>query len=667
MTSISMISNMSVNITLMDNFNNKVDQLINGVQLLNEGFESVGETLKEMCGLQSQLLNKESSTTNIINQQISLTNSLQVSIQQAAQEEEKLTDNVNKGSSKFEELSGKAKNFLSSFLGMDSIKNGIQTTIAEAVKMQDQMISVQEMLGNKEAGGAYFNDLQKQANQSGFAFQDLQNNARNFLGITKNTDSLDKLTNLSERLSLGDPSKGLDGAGGAIKDMMFGNSNSLKTDFGFNDDDIGILKASKDMDDFTSKFDGLLNKKGLDGNMLDGFNNSATAQFNNLQSNLSTGLGKAGQGALEALVPIMAMINQMFSNGSFQPFFDAISIGLAGIADIIQLVSELIISGLPVIIPILAGIVTMLAIWKGSLFAVAIYQGIVNFAQGAYALITGQATLAQLGFNTAMLACPIFWIVAIILAVIIAIGALIACCEPVRMAFATAFQGIASSCSAAFGIVVDCVQNVLNWIINKLNEFLGGVNKVSTAIASIWGGTGRNLHIDNVNFSDFKNTWQGKINDMGSSGANAIQNFSIDNITASIKNVMGMNGMGNPDDILKNYNNTQNPGALSMNNMSDTLHLPFGSDNNNDLTKGVVQGSESLDNINSTIDASSEHLEMLRDLAEQESIQNFVSLTPTVQVTTGDIKQEADVNTIISHIENYMETELANSAEGLYA
>ncbi|RXM58385.1 hypothetical protein DP133_04140, partial [Clostridium tetani] len=74
-----------------------------------------------------------------------------------------------------------------------------------------------------------------------------------------------------------------------------------------------------------------------------------------------------------------------------------------------------------------------------------------------------------------------------------------------------------------------------------------------------------------------------------------------------------------------------------------------------------------LKNIDDKIDISNEHLEMLRDLAEQESIQNFTTLSPTVQITTGDIKEEADINKIIDKIESYMENELVNSAEGVYA
>ncbi|EKN35928.1 putative tail length tape measure protein, partial [Clostridium botulinum CFSAN001627] len=67
--------------------------------------------------------------------------------------------------------------------------------------------------------------------------------------------------------------------------------------------------------------------------------------------------------------------------------------------------------------------------------------------------------------------------------------------------------------------------------------------------------------------------------------------------------------------------------------------------------KGLKDANNHLKNIDDKIDISNEHLEMMRDLAEMESIQNFVTLTPTVQVTTGDIKEEADINKIISKIE----------------
>ena len=71
--------------------------------------------------------------------------------------------------------------------------------------------------------------------------------------------------------------------------------------------------------------------------------------------------------------------------------------------------------------------------------------------------------------------------------------------------------------------------------------------------------------------------------------------------------------------------------------------------------------------IGSTVDISSEDLKIMRELAEMKNIQNFVSLTPSVNVTTGDVRSESDIDTIISRIKNYMEVELVSSAQGVHS
>jgi hypothetical protein len=71
--------------------------------------------------------------------------------------------------------------------------------------------------------------------------------------------------------------------------------------------------------------------------------------------------------------------------------------------------------------------------------------------------------------------------------------------------------------------------------------------------------------------------------------------------------------------------------------------------------------------INDTVDISSEDLKVMRDLAEMKAIQNFVTLTPTVEVTTGPITKEADVDEVIRRIQGAMETEMESSAKGLFS
>ena len=664
MTAIS-ISNLTVNISLMDSFNNKVDQLISGVDKLSNSFSSIEGTLKEMCGLQSELLNKESSTTNIISQQISLTNTLQISINEAAKEEENLSQKTSKTTNIFKELAGKLKEGFNTDLGMKLIKNGISTTIDEAVKMQNQIISMQGMLGNKEAGKAYFNHLQKEANNSGFAFQDLQNNARNFIGITKNTDSLDKLTNLSERLSIGNTSKGLGDAGSAIKDMMSGKGDSLKENFGFNDDDIGILKASKDMDDFTAKFDKLLDKKGLDSDLLNTFNSSPTAQFDNLKSNLDKGLGQAGQGILEAFTPIMVMINQAFANGSFQPFFDALSIALTAVSDAIIFIYNLVIQNWPVIESIL-------------------------LALGVYLISTAMICAAA----WLMANWPILLIVMIIAVIIEALIQCGATCEQVcgyiGGAFMFAFSFIYNSIVLVWNVIASfaeffanvfkyplysvetLVRNVLNSIISFFGEALNYMIEKAKSVPFLKDLIG-DFHVDDIKFNippppdDYTIIPKMQTRDVGTDIMGGYNGGSKIGASMSEK-LNGSNKLGFGDNnILNNFNKKQGKGDLSMNSLGDSGLTSNNLGNNSALTDNSAKCADSLKNMDNSIDISNEHLEMLRDLAEQDSIQNFVTLTPTVQITTGDIKEEADINKIISHIENYMENELANSAEGVYA
>jgi tape measure domain-containing protein len=70
--------------------------------------------------------------------------------------------------------------------------------------------------------------------------------------------------------------------------------------------------------------------------------------------------------------------------------------------------------------------------------------------------------------------------------------------------------------------------------------------------------------------------------------------------------------------------------------------------------------------IKDKVDISSEDLKIMRELAEMKTIQNFVTLTPTVQV--GDINQyqPTDVDEMIQKIKDSMTQEITTSAKGVY-
>lgn len=83
-------------------------------------------------------------------------------------------------------------------------------------------------------------------------------------------------------------------------------------------------------------------------------------------------------------------------------------------------------------------------------------------------------------------------------------------------------------------------------------------------------------------------------------------------------------------------------------------------------TIGTINKVNEVGKIGDTVDISSEDLKMMRELAEINAIQNYVTMTPTVQVTTGPISKEIDVDAMISRIETFLDEQITSSAQGVY-
>lgn len=75
---------------------------------------------------------------------------------------------------------------------------------------------------------------------------------------------------------------------------------------------------------------------------------------------------------------------------------------------------------------------------------------------------------------------------------------------------------------------------------------------------------------------------------------------------------------------------------------------------------------DSVGSIEDTVDVSNEDLEIMRELAEMESIQNFVTLTPKVNIKTGPVSKDVDIDEIVRRIEKSIEEEMAASTKEVY-
>ena len=207
--------------------------------------------------------------------------------------------------------------------------------------------------------------------------------------------------------------------------------------------------------------------------------------------------------ALSIFNPILNKVNQVANSEKFTQVTNGVINGLAGIASVATVVLDLLIGGAALVVdnwswiqPIIMGIVAAMLIYNGVALATNIIMGIQATAKAVHAAATAMeagatftATVAQQGLNAALLACPLTWIILLIIAVIAAIYA--ACAAVAK------FTGIANS---GFGVICGGIMVVIaffkNLGLSVANIALGIWNALGACASNI--GTAFHNVISNV-------------------------------------------------------------------------------------------------------------------------------------------------------------------------
>lgn len=207
--------------------------------------------------------------------------------------------------------------------------------------------------------------------------------------------------------------------------------------------------------------------------------------------------------ALSMFAPILTKINQIANSTKFQQVTTALINGLAGGANVASSLLDILISVASVIVdnwswiqPIIMGIVAAMLIYNGVALVTNAIMGIQATAKAVHAAATAMeagatftATVAQQGLNAALLACPLTWIILLIIAVIAAIYA--ACAAVAK------FTGIANS---GFGVICGGIMVVISFFKNLglsvANIALGIWNALGACASNI--GTAFHNVISNV-------------------------------------------------------------------------------------------------------------------------------------------------------------------------
>ena len=173
--------------------------------------------------------------------------------------------------------------------------------------------------------------------------------------------------------------------------------------------------------------------------------------------------------ALIAFQPVLQRLNDLANSEAFQTFIQGAIEAMATLANILLNVFDLAVSigtfigdNWSIIAPIVYGIVAALTAYIAISAIVAAINGVMAIAEGVKAaaqmMATGATfaeTAAQQGLNAALMACPLTWIIMLILALIVVIFAV---CNAIAK-----MTGIASS---GFGVITGGVNVVIQFFKN---------------------------------------------------------------------------------------------------------------------------------------------------------------------------------------------------------
>lgn len=364
-------------------------------------------------------------------------------------------------------------------------------------------------------------------------------------------------------------------------------------------------------------------------------------------------------GALEAFQPIMEATNDLVNSTGFIAIVNGLIIGFDLLAKAASWMIDTIVNGWDTIGPILG-----------------IIGGVVLIA-----IIT-----SLWGMVTAILAQGAAWMVAYwpLLLVIGVIAIVISAARQLGASWEQIFGFI----GGVIGIFATFFYNRFVYIWNMVAAFINFIGNVfNNPVASIQA-----LFYDlAANVIGYITTMAKAIEDVINKIPGVEVNISgglekfkgkLEAASANIKSEAGLVEYVKSKDYMDysdGYTKGSNMGKNVQGNLSESIDKLTKSMTDKDKDKGydqsqfgtsgnplTVKGTGTNDSVN--VDMSDEDLSYLRDLAERDYINKFntATLAPNIQVTFGDVHEEADVEKVEKRIKKILQEEIALAAEGDY-
>lgn len=406
--------------------------------------------------------------------------------------------------------------------------------------------------------------------------------------------------------------------------------------------------------------------------------------------------------ALMAFQPILQRMNEIANSEAFQKFangaIQALSVVAGFVIEIFNVIASVggfIADNWSIIEPIIMGIVSALGLYYGAMLLYNTITGISSAITAAKAFseqvhaaslamqtgATFAATAAQYGFNAALLACPITWIIVAIVALIVIVYAVVAAINKftdssvsatgiICGAFMVALSFIGNILITLWNLIVDVftliynlVAEVANFIGNVFTDPIGAICRLFFGLADIVLGVIQALAsaIDTVFGSNLAGSVQGWRDSLGG---------WVDDTFGKGTEVMAkMNADEMKLDRLE-YGAAWDAGYNFGEGIDKSLeNLGFENLNDDEITGGIDTIAYNTDVIKDSMDITEEDLKYLRDIAEQETINRYTTAEIKVDMSgmRNTVNNTSDLDGFVSSLTEAVNEAVDIMAEGVHA
>lgn len=421
--------------------------------------------------------------------------------------------------------------------------------------------------------------------------------------------------------------------------------------------------------------------------------------------------------ALMKFNPVLNKLNELANSNQVQAFINSFLDGITMVSmlvldlfNLIASVGSFFADNWSLIGPIIYGIVGAMVLYNSTMLIFnalnAISAGIAAIKAASDMMMAGAtfaATAAQYGFNAALLACPITWI---ILGVILLIALI--------FALASAIASMTGVAASGFGVIMGCIFVVMALIKNLFLLFLN----VGAGIGMAAMATGQNIYIA------FNNAIQGVIacfynllstalsvisqiaaalsklpfikfdasglsaaagryaskaaaanaskmayKDVGAAFNKGMSTFKYDNIGTAFSN-----GASFGDKISSKAGSMFKFGkGMEMPNMNKLLDFgqnPMGpgAGGLGSLPKSAGQTAGNTGRMADSLERTNEELKYLRDIAERDVINRFTTAEIKVDMggVTNNLSSEMDLDGVVDYLANGVQEAMEKCAEGIH-